>query len=137
WRKQRPGRVLGALGAEAETLDVAAAARGTAPRHRLAAPAVVTLQPVQTGVVDQGHAAVRTLADRTAIAAQHEGRESPPVEKQNGLFLPGQRDANRRLELAAQRAELFRGELLAHVDHGDRRQGTSLRAVRELEQVVP
>src|SRR5207302_10107921 len=106
-----------------EALDVTAAARGTAARHRLRAAAVVTLQSVEAGVIHESDAAMGTLAHLAAIPAEHEGGQAAPVQEQNRLLAPLERTGDGGLQVATQRAEVLRRDLLSHVDDRHRRQG--------------
>ena len=84
--KQCPDFLLDAFRADAETLDVAAAAGRAAAWQRLGAATVVALQPAQRRVVDKGYAAVQTLARLAAVATEHEGRQPTAIQKEDRLL---------------------------------------------------
>ena len=96
----------------------------------------MALQPVQCSVIHERDAAMGTLARLATVAAEDEGRQASPVQKENGLLLPGQRAADGCLQVTAQRAEMLRRELFAHVDDRHRWQGPPLRPMWQLQQVL-
>ena len=120
--KQRPHLLLDPFGADAEGLDGAAAAGGTADRHRFARAAVMAFKAGQAGVVDEGHAAVSALADGAAVAALdagdgqvHEGR---PVADGQGAEAARDLAAVDDPRRAAGRAATGLGALTNGEDHG-------------------
>src|SRR5207245_6196727 len=130
-RKQGPHLLFDAFGADAEALDVAAAAGRASARKRLGAAAVVALQAAQGRVVDEGDAAVRTFARLAAVAAEDEGRQPAPIQEQDRLLAALQRSTDCRVQLAAQGAEVLRRNFGTHIDDGDRWQRPAQGAVRE------
>src|SRR5260370_13133736 len=71
-----------------------------------------------------------------AVATEEECCQTTEYQEEVRLLPPSKRATDCGLQLAAQRAEVLRGDLAAHVDDGHRRQGPALGAMRQLQQVL-
>ena len=122
-------RLLHLLRAGAEVADalrVAARAQRGLWRGVIAA---VAAQHLAVAVVGERGVAARAAHDEAAVPAEHVGGLAAPVEEEDGLFLAGERIAQRAPQRPAEHARVARLKLLAHVDHVDRRQADHQRIV--------
>ncbi len=108
--------LLDALGPDPEMADARRAAAGTGRRGpRLLAAAAVTHEPA-IGVERERDLARRAQNDVAAVAAEHDGREAPPVQIEDRLLALGHRALQRGTQRAREGGAIVRLELEAKVD---------------------
>jgi hypothetical protein len=68
----------------------------------------------------EGHVTVGAASHVPTIATEHKGGCPPPVEKEDGLFVCGQRLAQRLLECPAEDATVPGAEFLTEIHDANR-----------------